>query len=248
VTKTLGRLIALEGAVNFRDLGGYAVEDGRRTRWRTLFRADGLGELTESDLAVVRQIGIRTVIDLRSGGELERGRFDVDAHPVAFHHFPFMEELPDAQEFERRPGFLGTQYREFLRDAGDQIRAALEVLAAPGALPAVFHCTAGKDRTGVLSAIVLSLLGVDEPTVVADYALSGEAMARLRAKLIVKYPEGRDNIESLDEVFSADPAQMESLLDHVKERFGSVDAYVAGLGTTPGVVECLRAGLLEPSG
>jgi protein-tyrosine phosphatase len=65
----------------------------------------------------------------------------------------------------------------------------------------VFHCTAGKDRTGVLSAIVLSLLGVDEPTVVADYALSGEAMLRLRAKLIVKYPEGRDSIENLDEVF-----------------------------------------------
>ncbi len=100
----------------------------------------------------------------------------------------------------------------------------------------------------MLSAIVLSLLGVDEPTVVADYALSGEAMARLRAKLIVKYPEGRDNIESLDEVFSADPAQMETLLDHMKDRFGSVDAYVAGLGTAPGTVERLRAALLEPSG
>ncbi len=248
MSETLERLIALEGAVNFRDLGGYAAGDGVRTRWRVLFRADGLGELTASDLSVLRHIGIRTVIDLRSGDELERGRFDVDAHPVAFHHFPFMEELPDAQDFERRPGFLGTQYREFVSDAGGQIRAALEVLAAPGALPAVFHCTAGKDRTGVLSAIVLSLLGVDEPTVVADYALSGEAMARLRAKLIVKYPEGRDNIERLDEVFSADPAQMESLLDHLKERFGSVGAYVAGLGTTPGVVERLRAVLLEPSG
>jgi len=248
VTEAVERLIALEGAVNFRDLGGYAAGDGRRTRWRVLFRADGLGELTESDLSVLRAIGIRTVIDLRSGDELARGRFDVGAHPVSFHHFPFMEELPDAQDFERRPGFLGTQYREFLSDAGGQIRGALEVLAAPDALPAVFHCTAGKDRTGVLSAIVLSLLGVDEPTVVADYALSGEAMARLRAKLILKYPEGRDSIENLDEVFSADPAQMESLLDHLKERYGSVDAYVAGLGTAPGVVEGLRAGLLEPSG
>ena len=129
----------------------------------------------------------------------------------------------------------------------DQIRAALEVLAAPDALPAVFHCTAGKDRTGVLSAVVLSLLGVNEPTVVADYALSGEAMVRLRAKLILKYPEGRDSIENLDEVFSADPAQMERLLDHLEERYGSIDAYVAGLGTGPGVVEGLRAELLEPA-
>jgi protein-tyrosine phosphatase len=248
VTGAAERLIALEGAVNFRDLGGYATAAGMRTRWRTLFRADGLGELTGSDLSVLRTFGIRTVIDLRSGEELERGRFDVDAHPVTFHHFPFLDELPDAQEFDRRPGFLGSQYREFLSDAGGRIRTALEVLAAPGALPAVFHCTAGKDRTGVLSAIVLSLLGVDEQTVVADYALSGEAMLRLRAKLIVKYPEGRDSIENLDEVFSADPAQMEQLLDHLKERYGSVDAYVAGLGVGPAVIEGLRAGLLEPAG
>ena len=247
MTEAVERLIALQGAVNFRDLGGYAAGEGMRTRWRVLFRADGLGELTEPDLAVLRALGIRTVIDLRSGSELERGRFDVDAHPVAFHHFPFIEELPDAEEFDRRPGLLGSQYQEMLRDAGGQILAALEVLAAPDALPAVFHCTAGKDRTGVLSAIVLSLLGVDEPTVVADYALSGEAMERLRAKLIVKYPDSRDVIENIDEVFSAEPAQMELLLDHLRERYGSVDTYVAGLGAGPGVVEGLRAGLLEPA-
>jgi protein-tyrosine phosphatase len=241
------RLIALQGAVNFRDLGGYDAGGGARTRWRLLFRADGLGELTEDDLDVLRALGIRTVIDLRSGDELERGRFDVDAHPVAFHHFPFIEQLPDAEEFDRRPGLLGSQYQEMLADAGQQIRAALEVLATPGALPAVFHCTAGKDRTGVLSAIVLSLLGVDEHTVVADYALSGEAMRRLRAKLILKYPEGRETIENIDEVFSAEPAQMEQLLDHVRDLYGSVDAYVAGLGGPPGLVEALRGALLEPA-
>ena len=246
MTEAVERLVALQGAVNFRDLGGYVANGGLRTRWRTLFRADGLGELTEADLSVLRALGIRTVIDLRSGQELERGRFDVDAHPVAFHHFPFIEELPDAEAFERRPGLLGAQYQEMLSGAGAQILAALQVLAAPDALPAVFHCTAGKDRTGVLSAIVLSLLGVDEPTVVADYALSGEAMERLRAKLILKYPDGRDAIENLDEVFSADPSQMELLLDHLRERYGSVDEYVAGIGAGPGLVEGLRAGLLEP--
>jgi protein-tyrosine phosphatase len=248
VVETLDRLIALEGAVNFRDLGGYATSGGTRTRWRTLFRADGLGELTEADLSVLRTLGIRTVIDLRSGSELQQGVFDVDAHPVAFHHFPFIEKLPDAQDFERRPGLLGSQYLEMVRDAGDQILAALEVLATPDALPAVFHCTAGKDRTGVLSAIVLSLLGVDEPTVVADYALSGAAMQRLRAKLVEKYPEGRETIESIDEVFSAEPAQMEVLLDHVRDEYGSVRAYIEGLGAGPDLVVGLRRALLEPAG
>lgn len=240
------RLIALEGAVNFRDLGGYAADEEQRTRWRRLFRADGLGELTEADLAVLRALGIRTVIDLRSGTELERGRFDVDAHPVAFHHFPFIKELPDAEEFDRQPGLLGSQYQEILRDAGDQIVAALEVLATPDALPAVFHCTAGKDRTGVLSALVLTLLGVDEATVVADYALSGDAMLRLRAKLIVKYPEGRETIENIDEVFSAEPAQMELLLGHLRDEYGSAEAYLALLGARPDLVEALRTALLEP--
>jgi len=243
----LERLIALEGAVNFRDLGGYLTADGLRTRWRTLFRADGLGDLTAADFEVLRALGIRTVIDLRSGDELERGRFDVDAHPVAFHHFPIIEKLPDPDEFDRRPGLLGSQYQEMVGDAGAQFRAVLETLAAPDALPAVFHCTAGKDRTGVLSAIVLSLLGVDEPTVVADYALSGEAMIRLRAKLIVKYPDSRTVIENINEVFSAQPAQMEALLDHLQERYGSVRAYVDALGAGPQLIEALREALLEPA-
>jgi len=242
------RRIALEGAVNFRDLGGYAGADGLRTRWRTLFRADGLGDLTEGDFATMRVLGIRTVIDLRSAEELERGRFDVDAHPVTFHHFPIIEQLPDADAFDKQPGLLGTQYLEMVRDAGPAFVSVLEILAAPGSLPAVFHCTAGKDRTGVLSAIVLSLLGVDEPTVVADYALSGAAMTRLRAKIIVKYPDSRETIENISGVFSAEPAQMEALLDHLRATFGSVDAYVAGLGAGPELIAALRAALLEPAG
>jgi protein-tyrosine phosphatase len=242
------RLIPLEGAVNFRDLGGYATEDGQHTRWRTLFRADGLGDLTEADFSTMRALGIRTVIDLRSAEELERGRYDVDAHPVTFHHFPIIEQLPDADAFDKNPGLLGTQYLDMVRDAGRSFVSVLEILARPESLPAVFHCTAGKDRTGVLSAILLSLLGVDEPTVVTDYALSGEAMTRLRAKLIVKYPEGRETIENISEVFSAEPAQMEALLDHLRATYGSVDAYVAGLGAGPELVASLRAALLEPIG
>ena len=152
---TVDRLIELEGAVNFRDLGGYATVDGRRTRWRELFRADGLGELTEPDLEILRQLGIRTVIDLRTGHELQQSRFDVEAHPVEFHHFPFIKSLSNADDFERAPGFLGTQYQRMLEDAAPQIVGALTALAAPDARPAVFHCTAGKDRTGLLSALVL---------------------------------------------------------------------------------------------
>ena len=248
MVETVERMIVLEGAVNFRDLGGYEAGDGGRTRWRTLFRADGLGDLTESDLSVLRGFGIRTVIDLRSGSELERGRFDVEAHPATFHHLPFIDELPDAQDFDRRPGLLGSQYLEIVRDAGGQILAALEVLASPDALPAVFHCTAGKDRTGVLSAIVLSLLGVDEPTVVADYALSGEAMLRLRAKLIAEVPRGpRDAREHRRGLLGRPGADGAAARPHA----GAVRVgrrLRRGAGRAPDLLERLRTTLLEPAG
>src|SRR4029077_13302222 len=100
--------------------------------------------LTEPDLAVLRDLGIRTVIDLRSGYEVEQGRFDVDAHPVGLHHLPFIDALPNADEWNMRPGRLESQYKEMLDEAGPQMVSALSVLAAAEARPAVFHCTAGK--------------------------------------------------------------------------------------------------------
>ncbi len=248
MTDTFERRIVLDGAVNFRDLGGYLVAAGDSvTRWRTLFRADGLGELTDSDFAVLRDLGIRTVIDLRAPYELELGQFDVVAHPVEYHHFPFIDSIPEPEEFDRRPDLLEAQYLEMLDNAGAEIRSALDVLAGPDALPAVFHCTAGKDRTGLLSAILLSLLGVPEETVVADYALSQEAMGRLKEKIIRKYPDSADMLNSIEGVFSAEPAKMRTLLSYLDERYGSVDRYVAGIGVGPGVVAGLRATLLEPA-
>jgi protein-tyrosine phosphatase len=247
VTDTFQRRIVLDGAVNFRDLGGYMVESSEaETRWRTLFRADGLGELTVGDFTVLRDLGIRTVIDLRAAYELERGQFDVATFPVEYHHIPFIESIPDPEEFDRRPELLETQYLEMLDNAGSEIRSALEVLAGPDALPAVFHCTAGKDRTGLLSAILLSLLGVPEETVVADYALSQEAMGRLKEKIIRKYPDSADMLNSIEGVFSAEPDQMHTLFSYLHEHYGSVDRYVAGIGVADGVVARLRSTLLEP--
>jgi protein-tyrosine phosphatase len=243
---SVDRIIELEGAVNFRDLGGYATADGQRTRWRMLFRADGLSELTEADLVILRDLGIRTVIDLRTGHELEQSRFNVEAHPVEFHHFPIIKSLTSVEDFNRAPGFLGVQYKQMLEDGAPQIVGALSALAAPDARPAVFHCTAGKDRTGLLSALVLSLLGVPEETVVADYALSGAAMARLRAKLIVKYPNGKVLVEDSDAVLSADPANMVALFAHMKERFGTVTEYASAIGVPDEVVARLRQAMLAP--
>ncbi len=133
-----------------------------------------------------------------------------------------------------------------LEDAAPQIVGALTALAAPDARPAVFHCTAGKDRTGLLSALVLSLLGVPEDTVVADYALSGAAMARLRAKLLIKFPDGKLLVDAdADAIFSADPSNMVALFAHLNERYGSVTEYASAIGIPDDVVDRLREAMLE---
>lgn len=239
------RHIRLEGAVNFRDLGGYQTADGRRIRWRTLFRADGLSRLTQPDRTVIRQLGVATVIDLRTSTEVAQGRFPVDEIPVGFHHLPLLDEMPDPDRFKMTPGVLGTQYGEMARDAAPQIAQAITIVAQRHAHPVIVHCTAGKDRTGVLVAVLLSLLGVPEETIVDDYTLSEIAMVALRQRLIDRYPEGREVIEGADEMFSAAPANIAALLRTLADDYGSVPDYGRAIGIGPEVVADLRDTLLE---
>ena len=175
-TLAASRVIPLDAVHNFRDLGGYPTTDGRVTRWRRLFRADGLYRLTPEDLEVVRELGIHTVLDLRTPNELvERGRFPVEDHPVDFHHLPMIDVIWDPAAFDASQppaDFLLDMYRFMLESAEVRVAKAFQVLAMPGALPAVFHCAAGKDRTGIMAGLVLSSLGVSDADVVADYALT----------------------------------------------------------------------------
>ena len=98
-TSIPSRSVTLTGVFNFRDLGGYATADGRTTRWRTLFRADGLDRLTPADVEVLRPYGLRTVVDLRMAHELEeRGRFPIDAYPVTFHNISVLDQTWDREQ------------------------------------------------------------------------------------------------------------------------------------------------------
>jgi protein-tyrosine phosphatase len=241
----LDRHIPLEGAVNFRDLGGYQAADGRHIRWRTLFRADGLSRLTTTDHAVIRQLGIATVVDLRTSTELEGGRFPVEEIPVGFHHLPLLDEMPDPRRFEMAPGMLATQYQEIARDAAPQIAQVLTIVAERQAHPVIVHCAAGKDRTGVLVAVLLGLLGVDDESIVHDYVLSADAMTALRRKMVERYPEGKEIIEGADELFSASPSNISDLLAALRDQYGSIEGYAEAAGAGPAVVSGLREALLE---
>lgn len=173
---------------NLRDLGGYPAAGGRTTAWGRLFRGDGLHRLDPADCEA---LGLTTVLDLRTHDEIaRRGRLEADG--VAWHHLPLIQAiwdpgwLTEAMTPER---FLADRYLAMLDEGADAIGSALRILAEADRLPAAFHCAAGKDRTGVLAALVLSLLGVDDDTIAADYGLSRHGVDRMLAWIRATNPD-----------------------------------------------------------
>jgi protein tyrosine/serine phosphatase len=230
------RHIALENALNFRDVGGYRTADGHRVRWRRMFRAGGLSDLTPADLAVLRDLGT---------AEWESGRFPVDDHPVTFHHLPLVEEILDPTRYSVPEGMLAARYQEIAQIGSSYIAQAISIVADADTHPIVVHCLAGKDRTGVVVALVLGLLGVPDETVAEDYALSNLAMAALRQRAEVAGVVERRSPEISDEVFSAKPSNIAALFAALRDEHGSLEDYVISAGMKPAAIESLRAGLLE---
>lgn len=244
----LDRLLPLEGAFNLRDMGGYAAAGGRRVRWRTLFRADGLHRLTEADRDLVRGLGLHTVIDLRTDSEVANGRFPDDLVAM-WHHLSVVDVLWDPEHApagqEAFAAFLYERYREMLASGGPHFGEAIRRLAARGAVPALFHCAAGKDRTGLLAALVLSGLGVSDDDVVADYALSRDAMQRLVTWAAGERPELAARINEIPAAhLAAEPEAMHLVLDWIREAHGSTLGYLETLGVDAEVVDDLAASVL----
>jgi hypothetical protein len=239
------RSIPLEQGLNFRDVGGYPTADGRQVRWRRLFRAGGLSQLSPGDLDALRALGLATVVDLRSTTEWEMGRFPVEALPVAFHHLPIVEEILDPTRYELPEGMLAARYQDYARLGATPIARTISLVADPATHPVVVHCLAGKDRTGVVIAIVLSLLGVDDEMVATDYALSERAMGELRARAFERDDTPIRTPELADEVFSARPTNITSLLAALRASHGTIEDYAVSIGVKPDAIESLRANLLD---
>lgn len=239
------RLIALDETVNFRDVGGYVGSGGRRVRWKTLYRSDGLSHLSKSDTATIASLGLASVFDLRSGKEMAHNRFPVDELAVTYHHLPLVSELPDPEHFDVVPGFMASHYLDFATDSITRIGTAITLLARPSAYPAVVHCAAGKDRTGVLIAIVLALVGVHDDTIVADYALSDRAMPALRTLLIARFGKAAERVANAGKIMAATADDMAAFLGSVREQFGSYANYARLAGVGPDALDSLRDALLE---
>lgn len=238
------REIALEGCVNFRDVGGYRA-DGGRIRWRTLFRSDALHELTPDDVQRVRRLDITTVIDLRSA--FERGG-DGDHHPLAgadvrFVHAPIINEENGVFMADTSLG-LAERYARILESAGAALPDAVTAIAeAPGGT--VFHCAAGKDRTGLLSAVVLGALGVPDADIVTDYAMTGRNLAGIKARLRrhPAYETGYAYVPA--DAMTADGETMRRLIEDLRARHGSMTGLLSHLGVSGDVLARLRGTLVE---
>ena len=239
------RHVPFDHVFNFRDLGGYETVDGRTVRWRTVFRADGVHRLTIEDIA---PLGVRTVLDLRTPIELdERGHFTHDS--VGYHHLPILQQTWDRESLiaeTEAAQFLAHRYLDMLTEGRDAIARALHILADPASLPLVFHCAAGKDRTGVVAAIILDLLGVRDDDIGDDYSLSRLGMDRFRAWILATYPEAADAMSDQPQAFLEAPAEaMHLFLSGLRDRHGSVHEYARSLGVSDDVLETVQENLLE---
>ena len=228
------RQIAFDGCFNFRDLGGYRTRDDRWVLPQRLYRADGPHALTRDDVATLRSLDLATVIDLRTPDAVgERGCFIALLDNAVEFHLPMIDVLPDTDALPDwiDPLVVATQYRSMLDTGEATIAESLAILSDPSAYPAMFHCSAGKDRTGILAAVLLGVLGVPDETIVADYALSATAMHRLIEHYRQKYPDAGEQLQRVaPAMVAAYPEAMATLLAGLRRDYGSFEEYAAAIG------------------
>jgi protein tyrosine/serine phosphatase len=255
--------IDLDGAVNVRDVGGLPTVDGRVTRSGVLLRADNLQDLTEADVRrLVDDLHVRTVLDLRTTGELhQEGDGPLRATSVEHHHVSLIPEVagePDEVEVEQavphrrdRAGASRTDmtgyYVGYLEDAPQNVARALRLLADPGSGTTVVHCAAGKDRTGVVVALALSLAGVHRDAVVADYARSAERIDGVLARLKATRTYGPWLTETTADEIRPEAGSMERFLEHVDREYGGPHGLAMSLGVDEETVARLSARLVGTS-
>ena len=246
------RLIPLDGPANFRDLGGYTAGDGSTVRRGRVFRSDSLSYLSDADVAYLTDtIGLHSVIDLRAFHEVEEFTHGpLEVRGLEYHHIPIVDETrgaPKWSPFRKAPApmTLDEIYVLMLEQFGSRLTSVLRVIAAEGTQPVVFHCAAGKDRTGLVAALLLGVLGVDDESIVRDFTQTADRMPELISRHLARADAEGTTAEVGQAQYGAHATAMELSLAHIDEKYGSVEAYVLAHDLEPKAVTGLRRGLLE---
>jgi protein tyrosine/serine phosphatase len=233
----------LEGAANFRDLGGYPTASGAMIRRGRIFRSDALHRLTASDISALGTCNIATLIDLRSEGEVTRSApSPLLANGVRHCNIPIWDV--DGPENEQTDARLAEQYVSMVAHCGPAFREMFRILANAATCPAVIHCAAGKDRTGIASALILGALGASDDTIATEYAITDANVARIIVLGGDAYYDPPDNPSPL---MRAHPKTMTTMLESINETWGSIPGYLTSIGVTDAELASLSAAMLEDS-
>ncbi|WP_423748101.1 tyrosine-protein phosphatase [Frankia canadensis] len=244
----------MTGCDNVRDLGGLPTADGSLTRYGVFLRADSVQTATEDDVILLRDTyGLRTVIDLRAKEEaLREGRGPLEFEAIAYHHLSFLPGEWVMPDDPRYPAIVRDQdsadrvehYLNYLRRAEDAVAQALRVLAHPAAGPALFHCAAGKDRTGVLAAMILSIAEVDRAAIIDDYTRTNERIERVNSRLADRPSYNRSAVPLTPGQLSCRPEVMSGFLEGVDAEWGGAAAWARQAGVSDGDLRALRSALV----
>lgn len=247
----------IEGAPNFRDLGGYETAAGCRVRWGLLFRSSHLGRLTERGREQILRLGIRTVCDFRTAAEAEKmpARFPRPGEARLVHlpiqHGDFEPTAVYARILQGDVDWISEEfmvegYIASLEQDPGLWRRFFALAASPDHRPLLFHCTGGKDRTGAAAALLLLALGVPEETVIADYGLSDGYNAEVRQAMFAHLEPLGIDLERVTPYFTAPESRIRALLSYVAGKYGSALGYLTGrAGVSQETIARLRQELLE---
>jgi protein-tyrosine phosphatase len=242
-----GRRIAVPGTLNFRDTGGYPVDGGGAVGWGRLLRSDGLHRADAAALSVLDSLGLRTVLDLRTSYEANLAPSPLDDLARSGALTAHVSLLGD--DLAGLPADLGEIYDYVIDRQGLAVAAAIRCLARPGALPALVHCTAGKDRTGIVVAMALSAVGVPDHLVAADYALTSLYLDPEHTPTIGHVQESTGLGDRLTAALLASPPELIlRTLARARAHGGTIGGYLAGHGVSDTDIASLRAALVSTGG
>ena len=242
------RHLPLAGSHNIRDIGAYPTGDGLKTKWRTFLRADSMHKLTPESQQALLDYGLRTIIDLRFAHEVEAAP-NVFANSGAVNYLNislFAHASPTDQSTAQSqpPADLESIYRMILDERQAELKAVFDVMRED-AFPLLIHCTAGKDRTGVVSALMLGLAGVDHQTIAADYALTAEVGAAMFDELRAGAAAAGRDVAAFERYLEAKPEAMLNTLAYLEENYGGALSYLSQIGLTEEQIVSLRQQVLE---
>lgn len=249
MSKDLVQRNKFEGLYNFRDIGGLKTADGAETKKRLLYRSDAFGNLTEDDANfLLAELSIERLIDLRADREVDAevptrvhvDNVEVQRRPIDNGPGTAIESAPAGER-------LAFRYLEYLEYASSSIVGVIRDLAEPDQKITIMHCRAGKDRTGVVAATVLSLVGVTPDEIARDYALTSIGMPKIMARLR-ESPVYQVNVNRLpDEMYSSEEITMQQFLKVAAERYGSLTEWSVAQGVTSLELDALKENLITKS-